>query len=149
MTSVGPPAAGLTVPTMWRILIRWGWLLGVRIPSRPADGMPRGGEALGSGAELACDGGERLAEAANVGFEVPGGDAGFGSLTHALSLFRVGDDPVEGGGEGFDVADRVDVTLDAVGDEIGVCADFVGDDDRTASSHGLVDDQAPGFVPGG
>ncbi len=127
-----------------------GWLLGLSIPSGTGDKLQRGGEALGSGLQLvARDLGERLAEAADVGFEVPGGDARPGSLAHALSLFRAGEDAGESGGKGLDVADGKDKAFDAIGDEIGVGAYFVGDDDGAAGGHGFVDDEAPGLVPGG
>ena len=53
--------------------------------------MPRDGKALGSGTQFAGDRGECLAEAADVGFEVPGGDAGLCSFTHSLGLFGAGE----------------------------------------------------------
>ena len=55
----------------------------------------------------------------------------------------------QGSGESIDVADGEDEAFNAVGDEVGVRADVVGDDDGAAGGHGLVDDEAPGLVAGG
>src|ERR1700761_6504977 len=110
--------------------------------------MRREGEVLGSGAELARDGGEPLAETANVGLEVPGGDPGARGLAHALGLFRAREDASEGGGKGVDVSDGEDVAFDAVGNEVCMRAYFVGYDDGAAGGHGFVHDEAPGLVTG-
>src|SRR5579884_3933897 len=101
ITSVGPPAAGLTVPTMCRILIR-------------PDRIARQGSGIWdwSWGEFAGDMGQRLAQAANVGFKVPGGDAAAGSFAHGAGLFGVGQNASKGCGQGVDIADRKDEALD-------------------------------------
>src|SRR5579863_8262789 len=93
--------------------------------------------------------GDGLTESKAVGFKAPLVYAGEGVSAHPRCGFGSGEDALDGDCEGGDIAHGVDEALDAVGDEVRVSTCVCRNNDGDCSIHGFIDDEAPGFVPGG
>src|ERR1700722_12043376 len=103
--------------------------MGCRVAAFPPAGCSLQPAGNGSGQNLVGGGGERLAEAADILLEAPVLDAGAGALAHLLRCARSGEEFAQALGEGGDVADREEVALDAVCEQIGGTAAVVGGGD--------------------